>query len=47
MGVFDPNYDAITYSILSAPGRGTATVNTAGVYTYTPFASQRSPASIV
>ena len=43
MNVFDPNGDAVTYSISGSPRRGTAAVNSAtGIYTYTPFASERS-----
>ena len=43
LNVYDPNGDAVTYAISGSPTRGTATVNsTTGVYTYTPFASERS-----
>ena len=43
MNVYDPNGDAVTFAIGGAPSRGTATVNAAtGIYTYTPFASERS-----
>ncbi|HZN78976.1 MAG TPA: beta-propeller fold lactonase family protein, partial [Mycobacterium sp.] len=43
MNVYDPNGDRITFSMAGLPTRGTATVDSVtGVYTYTPFASQRS-----
>ena len=43
MNVYDPDGDAVTFAISGAPSRGTATVNAAaGIYTYTPFASERS-----
>ncbi len=43
LNVFDPNWDAVTYAVSGSPTRGTATVDSAtGVYTYTPFASERS-----
>jgi len=47
MNVYDPNWDTVTFSINGAPSRGTATVDSAtGIYTYTPFASERSAGGI-
>jgi YVTN family beta-propeller protein/VCBS repeat-containing protein len=47
MNVYDPNGDPVTFSIRSAPARGTASVDSAtGIYTYTPLASQRSAGGI-
>jgi YVTN family beta-propeller protein len=42
MNLFDPNDDPIVYSINSGPARGMATINAAGIYTYSPYASERS-----
>jgi len=43
INVYDPNGDVVTYAISGGPSRGTATVDAAaGVYTYTPFGSERS-----
>ncbi len=47
MNVYDPNWDTVSFSINSGPTRGTASVDSAtGIYTYTPFASQRAAGGI-
>ncbi|PLP59418.1 hypothetical protein CYK37_08820 [Mesorhizobium loti] len=41
----DPDGDPLTYGLGSQPGHGTATVNPAGTYTYTPSSNYNGPDS--
>jgi YVTN family beta-propeller protein len=43
-GFSDPDGDALTYSVVTGPTKGTVVANANGTYTYTPNAAARPPA---
>ena len=46
LNLFDPNGDRLTYTVVRAPGGGTATVDASGIYSYTPNASARAAGGV-
>jgi YVTN family beta-propeller protein/VCBS repeat-containing protein len=46
LNLFDPNGDTLTYTVVQAPARGTASIDASGIYSYIPNVSARAAGGV-